>query len=189
MPAPGRALAAFARAARSVRAPWYLFGAQAVALYGVQRTSADLDVTIALGTTAPRALIAAARKAGLRARFDDDAFVAATRVIPVVHTATGWPIDVVLAGPGLEEMFIASARRLALGRLEIPVISPEHLIITKLLAARPKDLEDVRALLREPSLQLDRAAITSVLAMLEGALDRRDLVPLLEQIEREPRNR
>jgi hypothetical protein len=32
---------------------WYLFGAQAVILYGVPRLSADVDVTLALAPDAP----------------------------------------------------------------------------------------------------------------------------------------
>lgn len=181
-PAPEAALAAFSRVAAELGAGWYVFGAQAVALYGVQRTSADIDVTIALGEVTSRELVAAAARAGLRARFADDEFVMATRVIPMVHTATGWPLDVVLAGPGLEQLFVASARRLRLGKITVPVIAPEHLVATKLLAGRPKDLEDVRALLAEPELDLDRAALDELLAMIEQALDRSDLRTLLTRL-------
>lgn len=33
-------------------------------------------------------------------------FVARTRVLPFLHQATGIPLDVVLAGPGLEKLFL-----------------------------------------------------------------------------------
>src|SRR5438128_1463929 len=65
-----------------------------------------------------------------------DSFVAQTRVLPFVHQPTGMPLDVVLAGPGLEELFLERARPLDLGGVEVPVISPEDLLVTKVLAGR-----------------------------------------------------
>ena len=38
-------------------------------------------------------------------RVDDPEFVRRTRVMPFVHVATGMPLDVVLAGSGLEDEF------------------------------------------------------------------------------------
>src|SRR5438874_251289 len=81
---------------------WYLFGAQAVALYGVPRTTADIDITV----KAPRAglgkLVSKLQKAGfvLKPIGDVDSFVAQTRILPFVHQATQVSLDVVLSGPG-----------------------------------------------------------------------------------------
>src|SRR5688572_33284352 len=49
-------LAAFADVVAKRRLRWYLFGAQAVAIYGVARTSGDVDVTIELGNVTVRSL-------------------------------------------------------------------------------------------------------------------------------------
>ena len=166
---------------------WYLFGAQAVALYGVQRTSADVDVTVELGEITARQIAADLRSAGMAARIKDAGFIKATRVIPVVHAETGWPVDVVLAGPGVEEIFLDAARPMRVGAIEVPVISPEHLVVTKILAGRPVDLEDVRGLLRVPGLRLDLAVADEILALLEAALDQSDLRPCLRQLVAEVR--
>lgn len=48
------------------------------------------------------------------------------------------PVDVVLAGPGLEELFLRRRRRHRRGGVSIPVASPEDLIVMKLLAALPR---------------------------------------------------
>ena len=40
------ALAAIAGVMKRLGAKWYLFGAQAVALHGAQRTTQDIDVTV-----------------------------------------------------------------------------------------------------------------------------------------------
>ena len=47
--------------------------------------------------------------AGFALRVDDPDFVRRTRVMPFVHLATGMPLDVVLAGSGLEEGFLNRA--------------------------------------------------------------------------------
>ena len=42
------------------------------------------------------------KAAGFALRLDDPDFVRRTRVMPFVHVATAMPLDVVLAGSGLE---------------------------------------------------------------------------------------
>jgi predicted nucleotidyltransferase len=49
----------------------------------------------------------------------------------------------------------------------IPVISPEDLIVTKILAGRSKDLEDVRGILKERRASLDLDHIRETLDLLE----------------------
>lgn len=90
-------------------------------------------------------------------------------------------LDVVLAGPGLEELFLSRARLVQVGRVTIPVISPEDLIVAKILAGRPKDLEDIRGVLRERLSSLDVEVIRSTLAMLEDPLSQNDLRPVFEE--------
>jgi len=116
----------------------------------------------------------------LRIRSGVDAFVRRTRVLPFLHRASGIPVDLVLGGPGLEELFLGRAIAVRLGGADIPVISPEDLIVTKILAGRPKDLEDVRGVLAERLATLDLAGIRSTLAAVEAALGQSDLLPALE---------
>jgi len=164
---------------------WYVFGAQAVNLHGFPRATADLDLTIDLAQIAPRALIAELDRAGFSARFADDEFIAATRVIPIVHRATKLPVDLVLAGPGLEQQFLDEVELQRIGNRRIPVLSAENLIVTKLLAARPKDLEDVRELVASRGSSLDHHRIGELLALLEQALGQSDLVPLYRRLRDE----
>ncbi len=157
-----------------------MFGAEAVNLYGFPRRTADLDLTIDLGRRRAIELVPRLQRAGFEPRFPDEAFIVSTRVIPVVHRTSKLPIDLVLAGPGLEQLFLDSVQRHRIGKVDIPVIAPEHLVVTKLLAGRPKDLDDVRELLAIRAL--DRAAIEALLLELESALDQSDLVPLFRSL-------
>lgn len=173
-------LADVAAALRDVVARWYLFGAQAASLWGRPRLTADIDVTAEIAHDGRDAFVEAMKRHGFRLRFDDREFVDQTRVFPFVHEKTKVPVDVVLAGPGLEEEFLARAIAVELGGTIVPVISPEDLIITKVLAGRSKDVEDVRGVLRERSGSLDLDRIRATLQLLEKALGQSDLLVVLE---------
>jgi len=98
-------------------------------------------------------------------------------VIPTTHRASGLPVDVVLAGPGLEQQFLDEVVVMELDGHPIPILSIENLIVTKLIAGRPKDLEDVRELVGRAGAKLDRAKVESVLVVVEDALATDELIP------------
>jgi hypothetical protein len=164
--------------------PWYVFGAQAVIAYGVPRLSADVDVTIALTPDEPVRFARDMSAAGFDLRLDDPDFVRRTRVMPFVHRSTGMPLDVVLAGSGLEDEFLERTRLVDAGGVEVPLIDPADLIIAKILAGRPKDLDDARNVWRLHHPSLDAGRIHRTLQQLEEALSQSDLVPAFESIRR-----
>jgi hypothetical protein len=160
---------------------WYLFGAQAVVIWGRPRLTADVDVTVRLRFQDTVGFWHDMETAGFRLRVPEpEAFLARTRVLPFLHLPTQLPLDVVLAGPGIEDRFIERAVRIEIEGLSVPIASPEDLIVMKVLAGRPKDIEDVRSVLRERLSKLDVTYIRSMLGTIEQALDQSDLRPLLE---------
>jgi Nucleotidyltransferase of unknown function (DUF6036) len=183
-------LAALAPVLARFGARWYLFGAQAVIVWGRPRFTGDVDVTVEIRDDQVKPLIAAMSAAGFDLRLPGgvDAFVARTRVLPFLYTPTRIPLDVVVAGPGLEKEFLDRAQRVDLGAVEVPVLSPEDLVITKVLAARPKDLDDVEGILRERAAELDLDRIRHTLGLLEHAIGQSDLIPAFERaLSRAPR--
>lgn len=163
---------------------WYLFDAQAVVAYGVPRLSADVDVTLELAPERAKELVGDMERAGFDLLVSDEDFVRRTRVLPFVHRGTGMPLDVVLAGSGLEEEFLERADVLRLGGVSVPVISREDLVVAKILAGRPKDIEDARGLWRAHEEELDRDRIGRLLRLLEEALGQSDLLPAFRSIRR-----
>jgi hypothetical protein len=160
---------------------WYLFGAHAVSVWGLPRLTADVDVTARLRSNDPASFAVAMQKAGFDLRVDNvEEFVRRTRVVPFVHRATQIPVDVVLAGSGIEDGFLERARPVDVGGVTVPVISPEDLLITKTLAGRPKDVEDVRGILRERLVELDIPRVRRILRQLDESLSRSDLERLFE---------
>jgi uncharacterized nucleotidyltransferase DUF6036 len=171
-------LAAASAAFAELRVRWYLFGAQAAILYGAARLTADVDITLDAGPHPVEDVLAAleARRFAPRVR-NALAFVTETRVLPMVHGPTRIPVDLVLAGPGPEQRFLERAEVRLIDGVPVPVAASDDLVVMKVLAGRPLDLEDVVAILvaQGPRVDLERA--TATLRLLEQALDRRDLVP------------
>jgi Nucleotidyl transferase AbiEii toxin, Type IV TA system len=176
-------LAQLRRALAALGVRWFLFGAQAAILHGVARLSADVDVTVDLGARSSTELVNGLAEAGFDLLVSDvDRFVETTRVLPFVPRTSRIPVDVVLAGPGLEEQFFRDAEERMVGGTLIPVASAEDLVSMKVLAGRPRDLDDVAAIVHVRRHDLDLDRIRTTLRLLEGALDRRDLVSELEKI-------
>ena len=162
---------------------WYVFGAQAAILYGVARLTADVDVTVQVPAGQSAASwMPTLEQHRFQPRFADAAFLAQTRVLPLVHQPTALPVDLVLAGPGLEEEFLARAHHLAVDDVLVPVVEVTDLVVLKVLAARAKDLEDVATLLRIQAERIDESRVRHLLAMLEAALGQSDLVPTFERL-------
>lgn len=174
-------LADFATVCEKFELGWYVFGAQAALLYGSARLTADVDVTVHLGRLQSDEFASALRAAGFELRVDNPQFIRTTRVLPVLHRSSGVPADVVLAGPGLEELFLERAQTRDLGGASVPVASAEDIIVMKVLAGRDKDRDDVLAILGAQRTSIDVTLIRSTLRLLEEALGQSDLMPALER--------
>ncbi len=164
-----------------LQVPWYVFGAQAALIWGRPRLTTDVDVTVGAVPGGMPALLATLEPRGFTMRIDATPdFMRQTSVLPLMHASSGLATDLVLAGPGLEDDFLARAVRVDIGGATVPVISAEDLIVTKILAGRPKDIDDIRGVLAERGAQLDMGRVRTVLGTLEHALGQSDLVPQFE---------
>lgn len=161
---------------------WYLFGAQAAILWGSTRYSNDVDVTAELEFADVRDFIDTMLRRGFDLKRDD----AQNRVLVFVHRKTGTPLDVIIAGPGLDEEFLDRAIAVNVEGTSVPVITPEDLIVMKALAGRAKDVEDLRAVVDQHRATLDVARIRRLLSLLEQALTRSDMLPLFENAWNDP---
>jgi hypothetical protein len=161
--------------------PWYLFGAQAAILHGAARLTADVDVTVRLPPAiSAGVLVEVFRRHGFDPRFDTPTFIERTRVIPLIHRRSSIPLDVVLGGPGLEDVFLERALTRDLDGVAVPVASPEDVIVMKILAGRDKDLDDIRAVIAAQGSSLDAGYVRDTLRSLEAALGQADLLPMFE---------
>lgn len=164
---------------------WYVFGAQAALVHGAVRMTADVDVTVFPGDLTTEALVEALEAQGFELRGVETDFVRETRVLPLVHLETGVNADVVIGGPGIEESFRSRAESADLGGTIVPVAAAEDVVAMKILGGRPKDREDVIAIIAAQGPSLNYNRIQATLELLEKALDRSDLVVELERARTE----
>ena len=69
--------------------------------------------------------------------------------------------------------------------IQVQVASPEDIIVMKILAGRPKDLDDVRSIVAGLGAQLDTGYITDTLKMLEEALAQSDLLQAWQAVTKQ----
>lgn len=151
------------------QAPYMIIGGIANLVWGVPRTTLDIDLTVwALGGEA--SLVKALAVAFKALPDDPKAFAAETRVLPLL--VKGFRVDVIFGELPYERQAIARARPMDMGGFTVPVCAPEDLIVHKALSERPKDLEDVRGIIRTRGRKLDRAYLDPLVRGLAEDLSR-----------------
>ncbi len=153
-----RFLAALTTELGRARLPFMLIGGQAVLLHGAPRVTEDVDATLGAEPARLASLLEACSVLGLVPIPQNvESFVAETFVLPVRHAGTGVRVDFIFSSTDYERGAIARAERVELAGTAVPFATAEDLIIHKLFAARPRDLEDVRGVLLRKGDSLDWA--------------------------------
>jgi len=128
--------------------PYMLIGGQAVLLYGEPRLTRDIDVTIGAGPERLSEVLDWVRGRGWQVLVDVPAeFVARTMVLPCLDPSSGVRIDLIFSFSPYERQALQRARKVAIGSTQVCFASIEDLVIHKVFAGRPRDLEDVRGIL------------------------------------------
>ncbi|MEX2354226.1 MAG: nucleotidyltransferase [Gammaproteobacteria bacterium] len=167
----------------AVSSRWYVFDAQAAIIHGAARLTADVDITLLYAGDDHTDLLKILQDNAFSPRTTDPlTLIEQSRVLPVLHTPSGMPVDIVFGGPGLEEEFLQRADKVDIDGVQVPVASAEDTIVMKILAGRAKDIEDASAVVAAQANKLDMHRVRSVLGMLEKVLDRSDLLPVLDDI-------
>ncbi len=162
------------------RVPYMVIGGIANIMWGIPRTTLDVDLTIWVAEDQLEDVIQE-----LGGRFaprvaDPIAFVKETRVLPLT-TSAGVQIDVIFGQLPYEEEAIRRAARTRVQGIEVRVCQPEDLVIHKLVSERPKDREDVRGIIRQQADRLDRTYLDTKVVTLARALGRPDIETWYQQ--------
>lgn len=136
------------------RLPYMVIGGQAVLLYGEPRLTRDIDITLGINSDALDSLLDAVQELSLKPLPEDTpAFVKQTMVLPTLDESTGIRVDFIFSYTAYENSAIQRARKIRILNQNVNFASPEDLIIHKIFAGRPRDLEDVRTvLLKNPGI-------------------------------------
>ena len=178
-------LESIARELQSRAIPYMVIGGQAVLIYGEPRLTRDIDITLGVGTEGLPAVRKMMGAAGLRSRVANPAeFVQRTMVLPCEHSDSGVRVDIVFSFSPYERQAIKRARQVQVGGSSVSYASLEDLLIHKIIAGRPRDMEDARTILlkhpdadddyvrhwlREFEVALDVSLVARLDSLLEGS--------------------
>lgn len=176
---------------RQVNVPFALIGGLAVSVRAEPRTTRDVDLALVVESdrdaeNAVRLLLARGYRIEQQLEQTRTHRLATVRLITPEATR-GIAIDLLFASSGIEEELVDSAELLEiLPDLWMRVARAAHLLALKILAGRPHDLVDARALL----VRLDSADIALARSLLDliarRGFDRgRDLQASLDRLLRE----
>ncbi|MFN2383535.1 MAG: nucleotidyl transferase AbiEii/AbiGii toxin family protein [Gemmatimonadota bacterium] len=136
--------------------PFMLIGGQAVLLHGEPRLTQDIDVTLGVSPDRLDEVLQVVRAAGLTPLPEDlEPFVRETFVLPVAEKDTGLRVDFIFSSTRYEALAIGRAVRVEIGGQSVPFATAEDLILHKLFAGRPRDLEDAAGVIRRKRDELD----------------------------------
>lgn len=174
------ALAAISGALTALRVRGMIIGGIAASLLGRARTTLDVDVVVWLEQRAWRRFLDGLHDHAIDPRIDGALeFAHRSRVLLLRHTPSGVPIDVSLGALPFENEAIDRAVPTKVGRVEIPLVTAEDLVILKAVAHRPRDLADIEGIVAmHPSL--DVARIRRWVEEFASALDMPELSADLE---------
>ena len=157
-------LAALGRVLQKRSIPYMVIGGQAVLLYGEPRVTRDIDITLGVDAGHLDELLELAKELSLRTLPDEvRKFVLQTMVLPCLHEDTGIRIDFIFSFTPYENQAIQRANRIQIQGTEVCFASPEDVIIHKVFAGRPRDMEDARSIL----LRNDNVDIPYIQAWLD----------------------
>lgn len=135
-----------------------IIGGVAVSMLGKPRFTADVDAMMLLSLEDLPRLVKVAAEEGLIPRITDaEEFARDRRVLLLHHEESGINVDISL---GLLPFEVEAVERSVVHQaypIMIRLPTPEDLIILKAIAHRPKDLEDIRAIIAStPNLDQTR---------------------------------
>ncbi|MGQ0702311.1 MAG: nucleotidyl transferase AbiEii/AbiGii toxin family protein [Gemmatimonadales bacterium] len=149
-------LAGLTRGLTSRRIPFMLIGGQALLLHGHARLTEDIDITLGVDPSHLPIILDFCRELELDVLPEKPAdFVAETFVLPARDRATGIRVDFIFSTTEYERQAIGRAVSVPLAGSAVPFATAEDLLIHKLFAGRPRDLEDAASVVRRKGPELD----------------------------------
>ena len=136
-------LSKIAKILAKAQIPYMVIGGQAVLVYGEPRMTRDIDITLDADIDALDKLLRALEGTSFRPLPSDvREFTKSTRVLPLQDDQTKIRVDLIFSCSSYEHLAIERSRPLNFNGVDVNFATPEDIIIHKLIAGRPRDIED-----------------------------------------------
>ncbi len=162
--------------------PYMIIGGQAVLLYGEPRLTKDIDITLGVNTDQLDVVTGIVSELGLKPIPENmEQFVKQTMVLPALDEPSGVRVDFIFSFTPYEEQAIKRARKILILKQEVSFASPEDVIIHKIFAGRPRDIEDARSIiLKNPNI--DIKYIRKWLSEFDASSDKKGFWEIFENL-------
>ena len=159
-----------------------VIGGMAVGFLGNPRFTVDVDAMFLASQSEIPKIFRLAKEEGIEPRIANaEEFAKKNRVLLLRHVSTGVTIDISLGALLFEEEVVDRSVLHDAGQLSVRLPTPEDLIILKAVAHRPKDLLDIREVVRNnPNPDVSR--IEYWVKYFAGVLETPDLWNEIQQI-------
>jgi hypothetical protein len=125
-----------------------IIGGQAVLLYGEPRLTKDIDITLGIGIDGLVRIENISRALLLKSLVEDtEKFVKETMVYPVLDEKSGIRVDFIFSFSPYERQAIERAKDIKMGKSIVKFAALEDALIHKIIAGRPRDIEDAKSIL------------------------------------------
>ena len=153
--------------------------------YGEPRLTRDIDITLGVDVDHLRDVLAVVQELNLKPLPKEiESFVRQTMVLPALDEHTGIRVDFIFSYTPYETGAIKRAKKVKIMGQEVNLASPEDLIIHKIFAGRPRDIEDVRSvLLKNPDVDIQY--VREWLKEFDESSEERGFLKTFESIMRE----
>jgi len=162
-----------------------VIGGVAVIALGVPRYTSDIDVTIQGRSHHPEQILGVFSHHEIGPRIESALeFAKARQVVLAIHEPSGISVDASLAWLPFEEEAIQSSLPTEFAGVLIRVPRPEDLLIYKLVACRPQDVEDAEGLLLLYGREMDLDRVRGLIQQFSEALGDQTRSETLERLLR-----
>jgi predicted nucleotidyltransferase len=132
----------------SAKIPYMIIGGQAVLIYGTPRLTRDIDITLGVNLDKLPEVVKVVNTANLMiipAKYKR--FVAQTMVLPTEDKSSGIRVDFIFSSTSYEQQAIQRTKKVKIGQVMVNFAALEDIIIHKIFAGRPRDLEDAQSII------------------------------------------
>lgn len=150
----------------SLKAPHQFGGAIALAWYRSPRATTDIDLNVTVAPKDAMPVLGALEHLGVNISTSDRKAIA--RDGQARLDWEGSYLDLFFATLDLHQEMASCARTVIFGATEIPILSPEHLIVCKAVFDRPKDWVDIEEMMSWGT-EIDGSAVLGWIEKLLGA--------------------
>lgn len=128
--------------------PYMIIGGQAVLLYGEPRLTRDIDITLGVDIDHLENVLEVAASLHLEILPDNFTdFVMQTKALPTQEPDSGIRVDFIFSNSEYERQAFKRVNSIPIKEAKVDFASIEDLIIHKIFASRPRDIEDVRGIM------------------------------------------